>query len=149
MTDETEEIKFQLLSSHIFDWGFPPPNQKFSITEDDVHWKYKFKFHVSKFPIDARCIVIDLACKLHYRNPKKKTSIARSEIHNSFKIEGATTDEGKLLILYTALEISSWNLQGVFAAGLGDTPISSFICPSINFKQYEEDFKQKLRDEWD
>jgi hypothetical protein len=143
-----ENIEFQILSINVLDQGFPPAAKKLNITVDDVEWKYKFSFSVQNFPGDSKCISVTFTCKLHYKNPKKKISIARLETHGLFKVKGASSLEGKLQVLYKVMEISNWNVQGMFAAGTEGTEIMSLVAPAINFRVHEEGFKKELTDGW-
>jgi len=139
--------EFTLLNIVLLDY-YIPQDEGFVITNDEVMWNYSMRVNFSPFPAGKQSIHIFMGFKLYYKNDAEKKTIAELEIDNHFTVKADVNLMGKLKILNEFLNITNANIKGIYAAKAEGTSFAEVIPSPINFRQYDEGFKQEITKGW-
>lgn len=143
-----EEVSYQVISIREKSFFMLPPETIPEYENDEVSWNYTYSFGVLPVGPDKVWITIHFTYRLYCKNDPAQQTIVSVETETGIETQRHISTENRAAVIHTFLPQAVFQLQGIYAARTGGTPVSHILPVSPNFSNDTDFIKKQVHEIW-
>ena len=143
-----ESIEYNLSSIELLEKFIHPAWDKTFVSVEELLWQFSFSFTFTNHPGKKKGVCPAISYQLYNINDEEQKSITLFKIESRFTVTREISPTDKLDVLNKFLDITLWNLQGIYAEKTAGTRLADSLPPPTDMTEHQEFLKELIADEW-